>query len=86
MVYFLFGFCFCLSLDRIIEWFQLRSYDHRNHRSYLNYSDQDRLSWWRIRSMQSRLNNLEQLAEQWSEFKEKYPDLFEGDEESEEDI
>lgn len=85
MVYFLFGFCFCLSLDRIIEWFQLRSYDHRNHRSYSNYSDQDRLSWWRIRSMQRQLDYLVQLADQWHEFKEKYPDMFEEDEESEEE-
>ena len=88
MVYFLFGFCFCLSLDRIIEWFQLRSYDRRNHRSYLNYSgysDQDRLSWWRIRSMQRRLDYLVQLADQWHAFKAKYPDMSEDDEESEEE-
>ena len=85
MVYFLFGFCFCLSLDRIIEWFRLSSYDRRNRRSYSSYSDQDMLSWWRIHGMQKRLNNLEQLAEQWYEFKEKYPDMFEEDEESEEE-
>ncbi len=88
MIYFLFGFCFCLSLDRIIEWFQIRFYDRRNNRSYLRYHNYNETDYrnldetWRIHTIRSRLSNLEC---QWDEFKKKYPYMFEEEKEEEKD-
>lgn len=87
MIYFLFGFCFCLSLDRIIEWIQVYIYDHRrNHRSYSSYRNYYATDYrnldetWRIHNIRSRLTDLEY---EWREFKEKYAGMFEEEDEEE---
>lgn len=98
MIYFLFGICFCLAVDRIIEWVRWNcsgnNRDRRRYNSYTSvtpsgklsyravYDDSDRYFNWKFDNLQRQLNNLE---DQWYEFKEKYPDMFEQDEESEEE-
>lgn len=94
MIYFLFGFCFCITLDKIIEWVRLYTSDHRNNRRnyivgykpiyYPDYRNQNESTHTlAINNIRGRLNDLE---DQWYEFKEKYPDMFEQDEESEEEV
>ena len=99
MIYFLFGICFCLAVDKIIEWVQWNCSGNKRDRirydSYTGitpsgkisyrtdaYDDSDRYLNWKFGLLQRQLNNLE---DQWCEFKEKYPDLFGQDEESEEE-